>query len=775
VSDFEQLLESMVPGIGTLDTSSMDAPPFPTHLGLSFKRCIGRGGTGWVYEAEDTSLGRTVAAKISRSDGGTKATEAVLQEARVTAALECPGVLPVHRVIELGEQVCVTFQLAPTTTLADLNIDGLSREQRWTILHSIIQTLGHAHDKDLCHGDIHPRNIAIGTKREVFVMDWGDTKSSNSSFTGHPGYAAPELLNGSSSSPAADLYSWAAVCWEVLFGSPLRSIIQKESVGEAIQRWRTELPPSLPEGMDEELGSLLLKCLSIVPEDRPPIATVDQSLHSVLTGRSERARRMKESIELISHSRTLLDEYRDIAEGLQDEIRVVSIQRTKIPDSAPATQKRPLWDAEDRLGTLMVQQEQTWVKAVEETLQALTLSPENHDAHSLMAELWWLRFKRMEACSATGEIEVSLKRIRQFDDGRYTRLLEGAASVSLQSTEPNTSVRIEGFQEIDRQLRPFLLKETSLPLERHEMDPGSWMFTIQSPGKAPIRYPVSLKRREHHRGTLIAYTEAEIGADWTYIPGGSFQMGGDPIARQVAWKAGGRGPMRTFSSGGDPLAKEAVESCSPTVRDFFMMKTCVSSAEYLNFLQSISADEASIHVPGEAGLYGNFRPYWTREKDRWVLPLDWNPQWPVVAVNIEDVNAFATWISEQTGRPCRLPTEEEWEKAARGVDARAFPWGSSFDPTFAHMRRSRTGVPGLHPVGQYSADCSVYGCMDMAGGVREWTASTFSEGQIVVRGGSWNDDIDELRCAGRRGMPPHFRSSSVGFRLVADSPLPKNE
>lgn len=773
MSDFEQLLESMVPGIGTLDPNSMDAPPFPTTLGLTLKRCIGRGGTGWVYEAEDATLGRTVAAKISRIDGGTKAIEAVLKEAKVTAILECPGVLPVYRVIELGDQVCVTFQLAPPTTLADINIDQLTREQRWTILHSIIQTLSYAHDKGVCHSDIHPRNISIGNKREVYVMDWGGTKASDSSFTGHPGYAAPELLNGASPSPASDLYSWAAVCWEVLFGQPLRTVVRKETVGEAIQRWRAAAPPQLPEGMDQELGSVLLNCLQTDPTDRPSVSSVDQSLHSVLTGRSERARRMNESKALIAHSRTLLDEYQDIAERLQDEIRVVSIQRTKIPDSAPAIQKRPLWDAEDRLNSLMVQQEQTWVKAVEETLQALTLSPENQDAHSLMAELWWLRFRRMEACSATGEIEVSLKRIRKFDDGKYTRLLEGVACVSLHSAEEKASVRIEGFHEVDRQLQPFLLAETTLPLDRYEMEPGSWLFTVESPGKTPIRYPVSLKRREHHRGTLIGYTEDEIGANWTHIPSGSFQMGGDPIARQVAWKAGGRGPMRTFSSGGDPLAKEAVESCCPTVREFFMMKTCVNSADYLNFLQSIDIEEASVHVPGEAGLYGDFRPYWTHTKGRWTLPPDWNPQWPVVAVNIEDVSAFAEWLSTQQGRKCRLPTEEEWEKAARGVDARAFPWGSSFDPTFAHMRRSRTGVPGLHPVGQYPTDCSIYGCMDMAGGVREWTASTFSEGQIVVRGGSWNDDIDELRCAGRRGMPPHFRSSSVGFRLVTDSALPK--
>ena len=771
MSDFEKLIESMVPGLGHLDVRDADSPDFPAGLGLEPLEVLGRGGTGWVYRAEDTTLCRTVAVKVSRPDGGKAARDAIRREAQVTAALECPGVLPVHRVVELEDRVCVVFQLAPERTLADVDPGTLSNEQKWALLHEIIRTLVRAHDIGVRHGDLHPRNVAVGSLGEAYVMDGGGGWGVAGSFTGHPGYAAPELLRGGSPTPPSDVFSWAAVAWELLCGGSLRNLVADETLGEAISRWRDAPLPALPEGIEPELGALLLACLDSDPSERPNAEAVERRLHAVLTGRSERARRLEESRALVAQSQVLLDEYRDLSEAFQDEMRVVAVQRTKIMDAAPAAQKRPLWDAEDRLKSLMIQQETAWVHAVEGALRAWTLAPENGDARGLLADLWWLRFRQLESGAAEGETQVALEWVRKFDDGRYARLLEGAGSVSLTCGEVEGQVRIEGFVEKDRKLAPFLVGVVDLPLERVPLEPGSWLLTVLAPGFQDCRYPVSLRRREHYKGELVLQSETAVGEGWIYMPAGAFHMGGDPIARQVTWKAGGRGPLRTFRAGGDPLAKEALEACSPTVRGCFIMRTCVRSAEYLAFLNSLG-EEAAPHVPGEAGLYGDFRPYWTQESSVWTLPTDWNPDWPVVAVNIEDASAYAAWLSHQLDRECRLPTEEEWEKAARGVDARAFPWGPSFDPTFAHMRRSRAGAPSLWPVGQYPVDCSVYGCMDMAGGVREWTASAFSEGQVVVRGGGWNDDMDELRCAGRRGLPPHFRSSSVGFRLVSEAPAP---
>ncbi len=110
-------------------------------------------------------------------------------------------------------------------------------------------------------------------------------------------------------------------------------------------------------------------------------------------------------------------------------------------------------------------------------------------------------------------------------------------------------------------------------------------------------------------------------------------------------------------------------------------------------------------------------------------PRDWSSQQhcldhPVVHVTWKDVLAYAQWLTQVTGASWRLPTEAEWEKAARGTDGRIYPWGNQWDST-----RANTAVGGPRkttPVGSYPGGASPYGAQDMAGNVFEWTSSRFS-------------------------------------------------
>jgi formylglycine-generating enzyme required for sulfatase activity len=152
---------------------------------------------------------------------------------------------------------------------------------------------------------------------------------------------------------------------------------------------------------------------------------------------------------------------------------------------------------------------------------------------------------------------------------------------------------------------------------------------------------------------------------------------------------------------------------------------------------------------------------------------------PVVHVSWNDAVAYCRWKSEQTGAVYRLPTEAEWEKAARGTDGRTWPWGDQFDQAKCNTREGGRGE--TTPVTEFPEGGSPYGCYDMAGNVWEWTNSLYkpypyepddgredpnAEGRRVLRGGSWRYTAYYARSAYRLRDTPDGRDDDFGFRCV---------
>ena len=171
--------------------------------------------------------------------------------------------------------------------------------------------------------------------------------------------------------------------------------------------------------------------------------------------------------------------------------------------------------------------------------------------------------------------------------------------------------------------------------------------------------------------------------------------------------------------------------------------------------------------------YGN-QAHWSVEGWKWKAQNKiksrqyWNnSEWntadhPVVGVSYYEAEAYAKWLRK------RLPTEREWEKAARGEGGREYPWGDQFD--MGKCNSSEAAIGHTTPVTQYPNGVSADGCYDMAGNVWEWCVDWYDETKDgrVVRGGCCYDTLESLRVSNRDRGNANFRINFVGFRLAQD-------
>ena len=250
---------------------------------------------------------------------------------------------------------------------------------------------------------------------------------------------------------------------------------------------------------------------------------------------------------------------------------------------------------------------------------------------------------------------------------------------------------------------------------------------------------------------------------WVEILAGEFLMGAQSLNPE--------GPNY------DPEAREDESPVHPVFLSGYRIgRYPVTVEEYRRFVEDGGYGEA---LYWRAGGFGKWK-----ELDGWREQID-HPTRPVVGVSWYEASAYCSWMEWRKGfRGCRLPTEAEWERAARGTTGRKYPWGD--DPPNGRLANFAVSTwEGGHPtpVGAYPLGDTPEGISDMAGNVCEWCSDAYNRGYYekspkkdpkgpdrsgacVLRGGSWYALSEYLRSACRRGNHPECRFGNFGFRVV---------
>jgi formylglycine-generating enzyme required for sulfatase activity len=793
------------PRTATTSDGSVDLPDLPDAadryvLGME----LGRGGMGQVLAAEDVTLDRPVALKLLFDQDDPALCARFVDEARVTGQLQHPSVPPVYELGRLGDgRLFFAMKRIEGRTLRDVLEDlrdarpealkSFGRVRLLSVFARICHTIAYAHSRGVMHRDLKPENIMLGEFGEITVMDWGLAKAFDrperpapaprvtrgrfttqaGDVTGTPHYMAPEQAAGDVSAlgPHTDVYSLGAVLYELLTleppfdgpdGKSIRALVLETDVVPPGKRVAEVLAAGAPETAalrppPPEIEALCLSCLAKDPTDRPiSAAWLAERIEQFLEGEQDRARKAAERERLCAIGAAAAEAFRRGDEEHQKLRTRAALARARVAPGAPEAMRRKLWELEDAAEAAGLAASRALSDALAAWHAALGVDGDHPSTREALAELYFAAFLAAEQAGDRARMAHYERLVTAFDvGGRYTAELKGDGQLELGRLPDGLKATLYTWQEDDRVLRP--AKAQALPQLIH-LDPvpmGSYLIEIQGPSLSPVRIPLYIGRRERVRLRLRLFPDHIVGAGFVHISGGPARLGGDPQAQLAR-------------------PSEVIE-----VKDFFLAREAVTCAQYLAFLHDLAKTDrhAALARAPRGGPKGP--PLWPQNSDGHLrIPeVDpqgqrWHPEWPIVSISAQDATAYCVWLGDRHNDRFRLPTDIEWEKAARGADGRLFPWGDRWEASFCHMGISREGPPNPDPGEGFPHDVSPYGIRGMAGGASEWTASWLDEAQErrVVKGGHWASSPVECRAASRFGHLAWQVLPTVGFRIARDAP-----
>jgi serine/threonine-protein kinase len=736
------------PDDGSETTASISGEPILDGRYQLEKR-LGSGGMGVVFKARHIFLKTQHAIKIILPDlvgNDPMLVTRFRQEALAAAAIRHQNIIAVTDFgVVRGTMPFLVMEFVQGKSLQDLMADegAMPPLRSFELMQPICAGIAAAHRQKIIHRDLKPLNVMIqdgmAISEGVKILDFGLAKiksgellgsfiaAQTTGLMGSPFYMAPEQWSDEPPDARADIYSlgvmfYQMLCGEVPFkGSSIPSIMKKHLT--------LEVPPLSSKGVEvpPQIEAAVRHALEKEPKYRTSSAEeFIEELRVAMANASATLKRTGEAAP-IDASKTIV---------------LGSVDGSTTGEISPKTAFDPMGGTisgaallEDDLKTKFAQNE-----LAREAQARRQRADEEEKRRKADEEYKENERKRLEDIVAkqTKVIEEKLTLLHASmsrggaavvdPDATHVQSAMGGAATAGNNNFPSATAR--SFPHVDVSIAP-RAKKSTLPIILVLAavlviggGVGGYFLLKSKFTPAPPSKPATP-------------AEPSVKAELVQIPAGTFQMG---------------------RNDGPPTEGPAHPA---TVAGFFMDKTEVTNAEYAQFVKDTN------HAPPEH--WGGIKP-----------PVG-DERLPIANVSYDDALAFAEWRSKRDRVTYRLPTEEEWEYAARNGDKdNLYPWGNSWIAGRAATQEA--GVGTVQPVGTYAQGIDAWGVQDLVGNVWEWTSSKASvypgnsaqlpaqhKDWIVIRGGCYASPTKgELPVSGtlRNWVAPNYKNPVLGFRLV---------
>lgn len=741
---------------------------------------LGQGGMGVVFKARHIFLKTAHAIKVILPDlvgNDPMLVTRFRQEALAAAAIRHPNIIAVTDFgVVRGTMPFLVMEFVSGKSLQELLADEkrMLPERALEFATAIGAGVSAAHRQNIVHRDLKPLNIMTQTGLPISeglkILDFGLAKiksgellgsfvqAKTSGLMGSPFYMAPEQWSDEEPDARADIYSLGIILYQMLSGDvPFKG----QSIPSIMKKHLTQAPPSFRSvGVDvaPRIEAVVYHALEKDPGARLP--TVDAFLAELKAAVAAEGSTMRVGRQTLPPDlgETLYAPSPDTG-ALRNETTsetAVDLMAGTISSAAlsPGEQKKisaSLVDYERD------QQEKDRIAREELAREAdARRKAEEEKAHKRREQEERVRKEKDDREQREHQQREQMERVERQAKELEERLARLATSIppshatmlDLDSTQMSQGVSAPAVANSIPVAAP------SVP--RTAPQPGASVLPKKNNNSLMIIGAIVLGVLV--AGSVVGFFVYKSKSVVTNGLNGTSKASPSPTPPPLEPEV--LIPGGAFLMGRNDGPPQEVPEHSVTVGPFYIDRTEVTKEEYAEFIR----DTPDHSAPED----------WTNRQ-----PLSGQGKWPVVNVSAQDAEEFAKWRSRRKNSTYRLPTEQEWEYAARGGGQhRLFPWGDSYEENRAVLREAT-----LRPVGSYPNGANQWGVVDLIGNAWEWTSSKIEvypgntteipksmKEQRAVRGGSYlndpNDRQKPITASYRDFLDPSIMHAAVGFRLV---------